>query len=138
MQFKKKKEPIVTHHKKLVDYTTRHICQNICECVKCKDHGSTLDKHTVDMIFFIVGMKGLPNKKRFAKLAKGVMPSHKEMNYHEMESHVGDRGSAILIMALGHLLGVWKLLTPKDMYPEKTTETHKELALAGLITIKAI
>jgi hypothetical protein len=62
----------------------------------------------------------------------------KEHGYIELGAWIGDQGAALLYMALGSLLGVFELLTPRTMLPDIDSETAMDLAGKGLVTVKRV
>ena len=61
----------------------------------------------------------------------------KEHSYLETGGDMGDQGTALMAMGIGHLLGVWRCGTPKNMLPNISDEIALKMAGTGLITIRA-
>ena len=64
-----------------------------------------------------------------------------EHGYMEIGGWIGDQTLALALMGLGAKLGLWRLITPKDILKLAGLEGDKEMADAmagrGLVTIKA-
>jgi len=129
-------------------YVAEHTERGECKCGRCADVGDKPDPagpHTIDMIFFKVARKGEPDAQEFKRLTEAHLGEFEECNpfdgkehgYIELGAWIGDQGAALLYMALGSLLGVFELLTPRNMLPDIDDETAMSLAGKGLVTVKA-
>jgi hypothetical protein len=76
--------------------------------------------HCVDMVFFKVAFTNSPEKDHLIALTRShrgdwgdVDPlDGKEHNYMELGAWIGDQGLAMMYMALGVNLGIFRLLSP--------------------------
>ena len=132
----------------LNEYIQTHTERGECKCGKCCDVGQKPDPsgHTADMIFFKVAIVGNPTVEEFAKLTKGHHGEFcecnpldgKEHNYLELGGWIGDQGRALQYMALGVLLGKFKLLTPRTMFGGLIDEKMvQQMAGAGMVAVQA-
>lgn len=104
-------------------------------------------KDVVDMVFFKVGFQGDTNAEEFLRmltptLAHGELqwpwPAGKEVSYLELGACLDSQGTALVTMALGARLGVWKLLSPYTVLGGHVTEeVAKQMAGLGLVTVVA-
>ena len=109
----------------LVDYVLSHTDRGECKCGKCIDVGNKTDPtgHTADLVFFKVALKGEPDADTFRRLTAEHRGEFGECNpfdgidhgYMELGGWIGDQGLAMQYMALGTLLGEFKLLTPRTV-----------------------
>lgn len=133
------------------EYVMEHTERGECKCGRCIDVGNKADPngHTADMIFFKVALR--PDKdghdanaEEFMRLAKAHvgdfcavnLEDEHEHSYLELGGWIGDQGIALQFMALGSLLGVFDLLTPRTMLPGIDLQVVMTIAGAGLVTIK--
>jgi hypothetical protein len=90
-----------------------------CQCGRCIDKGDAPDPegHTVSTGFFQVAAMNDPSKEEFEQLVRAhpgdftkldmfAAPHH----FIEVGAFMGDQGLGMQMMALGHLLGSWRLL----------------------------
>ncbi len=56
-------------------------------------------------------------------------------NYIEMGGLVGDQTAALQLFALGKFLGLWEIVTPKDLAPHSDPESQDEMARNGFVMI---
>ncbi len=128
----------------LVQYVGDHTRRVECSCGRCADVGDKPDPtgHTVDMFFFKAVAKGEPDAKAFEKLARthsgefaAMDPfDGKEHSYIELGAWIGDQGVALLFMALGSLLGLFKVITPNALpVPD---HLKQQMAGQGMVTCK--
>lgn len=100
----------------------------------------------VDVVYFAVQ----PEPTATAEGLRAAMAQHRgeyvdvdpldgaEHSYIELGGLIGDQGYALVLMALGSVLGLWKLNTPRSVLGDSLPQEHVErLAGTGLITIKA-
>jgi hypothetical protein len=126
----------------LAKYVIMHTFRGECKCGKCADRGNRPDPtgHTADMIFFKVAAANDPDATAFKKLTesqKGVNPfDGEEHSYIELGAWLGDQGVALQYMALGCLLGVFDLMTPKTMLSGLPESTVMAMAGSGFVAIK--
>ena len=132
----------------LTDYVIDHTERGECRCGKCFDRGDNPDPtgHSVDLVFFPIAAKNSPSALTFRELVgehKGcygdVDPlDGEEHTYLELGGWIGDQGLAMQFMGLGTLLGVFDLMTPKNMLPGISDEQALEIAGMGLLSVKAV
>jgi hypothetical protein len=98
----------------------------------------------VDMIFFRASIKGAADAVDFERLtrehaARDCNPldpfDGEEHGYMELSYWIGDRELALEYMALGTLLGLFELLTPRAL-SVPVDQTVASWAEAGFITVK--
>lgn len=131
---------------KLGEYVDAHTDRGECKCGRCRDVGTKPDPigHTADMVFFLVAKKDEPSAAEFEALTKAHPGDWqecdpldgKEHSYLELGAWLGDQGVALRYMALGSLLGVFDLLTPRTMLPALDEDLVMEMAGAGYITVQ--
>jgi len=132
----------------LCQYVREHVERGECKCGRCSDVGNKPDpaSHTADLIFFQTALRGQPTRDQFERLTRehrsefgdGCDPlDGLEHSYLELGSWIGDQGMALEYMGLGHLLGVFDLLTPRTMFPGVEDEVALELAGRGYLMVKA-
>ena len=130
----------------LREYVAEHTVRGECNCGRCVDRSDAPDPtgHTVDMVFFKVAVKGSPDTEEFKRLSKSLtgdftdcdpFDGH-EHNFMELGGWIGDQGLAMQYMALGVLLGIFKLLSPKTMLG-MDGELAVGLASNGLLAVMA-
>ena len=102
--------------------------------------------HTADLIFFKVSKREGADAKEFKKLARAHAGEFrecdpfdgKEHGYQELGAWIGDQGMAMMFMGLGHLLGIFDLLTPRTILPpDLAEEMAMQMAQSGMVTVKA-
>lgn len=150
----------------LGEYVAQFTERGECKCGKCFDRGNRPDPkglpaaappeervsdilsetgHTADLMFFKVAKKEGVAVEEFVRLSKAHPGDFgpcdpldgKEHGYQELGAWIGDQGLALLYMGLGHLLGVFDLLTPRTMLPkELADEMGMQLAGQGMVTVK--
>ncbi len=117
-------------------------------CGRCADTGG----HTVDLQFFKVALKNSrltdSDKEVMKNTLIQLIKDHKgiygdidlfdgnEHNFVEIGGWIGNQGVALELMAMGELLGIWKVITPDGIAPDFSEETRKMLAEAGYILMK--
>lgn len=134
----------------LLEYVRRHTERGECKCGRCFDAGGKPDPrgHTADLIFFkatIVppSIAGEPSAETFKILTAAHRSEFAacdplDGNQHghiELGAWLGDQGVALQYMALGHLLGVFDLLTPFTMLPGIGEDQAMEMATKGYVNI---
>ena len=100
------------------------------------------DLEKVDMHFFVVGVAKDEAEKYRQEIADWMRSNYTaeelqgEIPYTALGGAIGDQGLAMRLMALGQVLGLWKVLTPEVMgIPEPMAS---EMAGMGFITIANI
>lgn len=113
----------------LREFVSRHAERGTCRCGRCIDHPGE-DKqpegHTVDMVFFEVSLKDVEDPAAAKEQLRSLvlankagefcdldLPSSAEHSYLQVGAWIGDQGMALTLMGLGHLLGLWQVMTPK-------------------------
>lgn len=124
----------------LIKYVMDHTLRGDCQCGQCITN-SVKEKpigHVVNMTFFKIGLKGKPNAKTLKIMSKenNVMPTETEISYITLGSKIGGQDAALRYMALGHLLGLWEVLSPDTMMPFLEPDVKMKMAQSGLISIK--
>lgn len=128
----------------LQEYVIAHTSRGECNCGKCFDRGDCPDPkgHTADMFFFKVAIQGEPD----AEVLRELIRNHKgefceldildggEHSYIGVGGWIGDQQLALLLMALGQLLGLWEILTP-NLFPIPD-EQKKQMAGMGMVSIR--
>ncbi len=128
----------------LVEYILEHTTRGACTCGRCFDAPENPEEkqpggHTVDLTFFKVSAAG-GDKDEFIALVKAEHPGWldgKEHNYIAVGGDIGDQGTALMAIGLGHLLGAWKALSPDTVAPFLGTDTKQKMAGAGMVSLKA-
>jgi hypothetical protein len=125
----------------LIQFVRNHATRGACKCGRCIVSDGTAAKpsnHTVNLTFFEVGMYGDPDAEIFKKLAQeaGVTPpAGHEVSYIQIGGSIGDQGTALLTMGLGHLLGAWKVLSPDLTMPSLPKDLKMKMAGQGMVSI---
>jgi len=135
----------------LRQYVANHTERGACQCGKCFDAPEKPEEqqptgHTADMVFFKVSAKAADAEtlKELVRSHKGEFCSvdlfdGKEHNYIELGRWIGDQGTALQLMGLGSLLGLWKLLTPKTMLGPMCDEVlAQQMAGAGMVAVQSV
>ena len=107
-----------------------------------------LDAAEADLVFFRIKARDNPDGNQLRALLKAHADrgpfatvdvlDGQEHSYLELGAWLGSQGTALRLMGLGQLLGLWQLLTPKNMLgPAAPDDLVKELAGAGYVTVVA-
>ena len=128
---------------KLGEYVINHTIRGACTCGKCcdapeKPETKQPEGHTVNLTFFKVSAKG-GDKEEFLSLVQQEYPQWldgKEHSYIEIGGDMGDQGIALLTIGLGHLLGVWKALSPDTTLPQLPEDLKQQMAGMGMISLQ--
>ena len=104
----------------LVEFVLQHTERGGCRCGRCLDRGNKRAPrgHTVSTGFFTVSSVKDPDKDEFIRLVQEHPGSFAHVNmfdgglhdFTEVGGWIGDQGVGMQCMALGHLLGVWRLV----------------------------
>lgn len=130
-----------------IEFIHAHSIRGACMCGLCIDAPDTPTNnqprgHTADVMFFKVASANNPDPAIFRGLIEKEFPKWLDGNEHsylETGADIGDQGMALQTMGLGHLLGVWQLMTPESMLGKHApSELKMRMAGAGMVTIKAI
>lgn len=130
---------------KLRDFISIHVQRGDCTCGKCIDAPENPEDkqpngHAIDLTFFEMSLVCEPNKEEFEELVKAEFPQWldgKEHNYIEIGGDLGDQGYALMCIGLGHLLGLWKALTPDIVIPGLPEDLKMKMAGMGMIALQA-
>lgn len=113
----------------LWEFVLRHADRGTGRCGQCVDRPGE-DKqpegHTVDMVFFEVSLKDVGDPAAAKEQLRSLVSANKagefcdldllsstEHSYLQVVAWIGDQGTALMLMGLGHLLGLWQVMTPK-------------------------
>lgn len=130
----------------LREFVKKHAERGTCRCGKCADHPGVDEQplgHTIDMVFFEVSAKENPDADEMRKLIAEFKQGEfceldpfdgQEHSYMEVGGWIGDQGLALMFMGLGHLLGLWPIMTPK-MLPGLPDDLVQLMAGQGMVTI---
>ncbi len=127
------------------DYVLACAVRGACTCGKCIDSSGNPEEkqpegHTVDLTFFKVAKTDGTDAEVFKTLVEKHYPhwlDGKEHNYLECGGDVGDQGIALMAFGLGHLLGIWKVLSPETMMPFLPPDLKQQMAGSGMISINS-
>lgn len=123
----------------LREFVVRHAERGTCRCGKCIDHpgeDAQPDGHTVDMVFFEVSLKDAAEPEKLREHLRELVTASKagefcdldllrgaEYSYIQIGAWIGGQGLALTLMGLGHLLGLWQVMTPKMLgLPEELVQ----------------
>ena len=124
-------------------FVQEHTVRGACTCGQCVDAPANPQDlqpagHTVDLTFFKIALQGDPDVDRFKELAAPLMPD-RETSFIQLGGVLGDQGFAMQTMALGHLLGVWRLRSPDTEFKDLIDEDLKQaMAGRGMVTIEPL
>jgi len=134
----------------LNEYVRKHVERGECQCGKCADAPPNPESkqpvgHTVDLTFCKVKLKGEPRAEELRELIKAHngafgeldLFDKKEHNYLEIGAWLGDQGCAIMLIGMGHLLGLWHALSPDTMLPFLPQDTKMEMAENGMVCLQS-
>jgi hypothetical protein len=133
----------------LIDYVLLHTERGACQCGKCIDAPPNPESHqpsghTADLIFFKVCAKGNPDPEKLRQLIKAHRMAFgpcdlfdgQEHSYLQVGGWIGDQGLALQLMGLGSILGMWRLMTPRNMIPGISDDLAMLMAQNGLVSIQ--
>lgn len=151
----------------MAKYVQQYTERGECRCGSCADVGTRPDpvgqpvasppeervsdilsgnNHTADVIFFKVAILPGATAEEFKKLTKAETGAFQSVNVLDGEEHsylelgawIGDQGMALRYMALGSLLGVFDLLTPKSVLGKHIDDQMAMMmAQQGMVTVAA-
>ena len=120
--------------------TLRQFIQSHCRQVE-------LGKGDVDIEFFGVQVIGEPDPDELRRLVTenkdGEFGDSFDLfdgaghSYADLCLWIGSHSNALLLMALGDHLGLWRLLTPTAYLPTVSVKIQQQMARRGRIAIKA-
>ncbi len=106
-----------------------------------KNHTIRNKNGSVDMYFFKVNAVNNPDAQTFIRLTKEHQGEFNEVdpfdgrehNFIELGGWIGDQSTALSYMALGQMLGLWKIFQP-NLIVDKNKHNWEQIAdqLAGL------
>lgn len=132
----------------LGNYVIGHTERGECKCGQCIDKGDKPEPqgHTADLIFFKVAKRENPTAEEFRRLTLDSLQGAycncdpldgREHSYIELGGWIGDQGVAMQYMALGALLGVFELLTPRTVLGlAESDDSAVKLASQGFLSIR--
>lgn len=131
----------------LAEYVRQHARRGTCRCGRCFDRPGE-DKqpqgHTADVVFFAVSaheadaetLRQLVSGSKHGEFCEIDLLDGEEHNYTELGAWIGDQGLALMLMGLGTVLGLWKLLTPKTMFPAGIPDDLiQQMAEMGMVAV---
>ena len=125
----------------VAEYVQKNVSRGDCKCGTCID-GTDDPKqpfgHTADLVFFEVTKTEDADAETFKALVEAEYPQWLdggEHNYIQIGGEIGDQGLALMAMGLGHLLGLWGLITPKMLGVKE--ELVVQMAGMGMVAIVA-
>ena len=132
----------------LAEYVRAHTDRGECDCGKCLDRGAYPGPtgHVADVVFFTVAAVGNPDAETFRRLTAEHPGDYgpvdpfdgAEHNFLELGAWIGNQGLAMQYMALGALLGVFRLLTPDTVLGLQPGDPMRmEIASAGFVAVQA-
>ena len=127
----------------LANYVWAHAVRGACTCGKCFDAPENPEEkqpigHTVNLTFFKVASRG-GNRDEFLSLVQKEYPDWldgKEHSYLQVGGDMGDQGIALMTIGLGHLLGVWKALTPDTLMSFLPEDLKQQMAGQGMVSLQ--
>ena len=126
----------------LHEFVMQHTERGACKCGHCIDappnpQGNQPKGHTVNLTFFQVAIVGKPDVDEFRRLAEPYMPQE-ETSYITLGADLGEQGFAMQLMALGHLLGIWRVRSPDTEMPFLDDEIKQMMAGRGMVSYSAL
>jgi len=129
----------------LATYVQEHAVRGACTCGACIDappnpDSQQPDGHTVNLTFFEVAAEA-GNPEEFLSLVREEHPGWldgAEHNYLDVGAEMGDQDLALMTIGLGHLLGVWKALSPDTIMPEMPDDLKTQMAGMGMVALQAV
>lgn len=130
----------------LAEYVQKHAVRGTCKCGKCADHpgeDSQPAGHTADVFFFEVAndggdvdkLRSLVESAKVGEFCSVDVFDGKDHGYMELGGWIGDQGLAMTLMGLGHVLGLWKVFTPKVLGVSE--ELASQMAGMGMVSISS-
>lgn len=128
----------------LYEYVTTYATRGACTCGKCIDAPKNPEEkqpkgHSVNLTVFKVAMNDGADRAAFLLLVQTEHPhwlDGKEHNYLQVGGDMGDQGIALMTIGLGHLLGIWKALSPDTTMPFLPDDLKQQIAGQGMISLK--
>ncbi len=128
----------------IADYIDKHTGRLCASCAEKETKEP--NAKTANLVFFKMAAVGDPKAEDLRELVKKYESPYgpidlfdgNEHSYLEIGGLFGDQGLALRIMGLGHILGLWQLLTPRSILgPTLPADLEERMAGVGYITIKA-
>ena len=94
---------------------------------------------SVDLTLIKIAVRNSPSKDDFEKMVIEQYPhwlNNEEYSYLQIGGELGDQHLALLVIGLGHLLGLWQALSPDIVTPDLSQEIKYQMAGMGLVTLK--
>lgn len=122
------------------------LCNYVHQHTRRVESAAEVPAAVADLVFFKVTLEGSPQAPELKRLMaehpfefENVNPlDGREHSFIELGGWLGDQGTALDLMGMGALLGLWTLLTPQRMLgPDVAPEAAERLAGLGLISIVA-
>lgn len=135
----------------LQNYVRRNAKRGPCTCGRCADAVPDPETkqpvgHTADLVFFEVAAEPTANTDELKRLVQENKKGEfgdldlfdgKDHSYIEVGGWIGDQGLGLMLMGLGAVLGLWKLLTPRKVFPGLPEDMVKKMAGAGYVSVIA-
>jgi len=125
----------------LTDYVFKHTIRGSCTCGKCIDAPEKdiqPEGHTINLTFFEVSNNGA-TKEELLALVKKEHPellNGEEWSYINMD--IGSQEAALMLIGLGHLVGIWKALTPDTIMPFMPKGIKDQMAGQGMVKLQVM
>lgn len=130
----------------LATYVTQYAVRGACQCGLCADapahpeQHQPLPEHSVDVTFFRVAAAEGARADDLRASVKSEHPEYlngAEHSYITIGADLGDQGIALMLIGLGHVLGLWRALSPATVLPSLPHELKMQMAGAGMVSLKA-
>ncbi len=128
---------------KLYQFVEEYGIRGDCECGQCVDQSANPTQpegHAVDITFFKVAVRPGASGEVLRRLVLEEAPTYldgKEHNYLEVGGDIGDQGAALMLIGMGHLLGLWKALSPATLMSFMPRAFQMEVAGMGGVSLQA-
>jgi len=136
-------EEVMNNMDKLARFIEENTLRGACQCRKCVDAIEHPEEeqpdHGVNLTFFRVAATDLTRGDELRVLVQEEYPDlldGREHNYMEIGATIGDQGLALMLIGLGHVLGIWKALTPDTIMPFLPDDVKQQMAGNGMVALK--
>ena len=132
----------------IMDFMAKHTSPGSCTCGQCiaaPDEERVPEGHVVDTMFMKVALTNQDDadKETLRKELKSLVEPLGILNgsshgYITVGGILGDQGTALVLFALGDLLGLWNLITPLTLEPELTSGqalAKAQMGHVGMISV---